>query len=272
VKNVIYRKQDNSKELTKEKERLISETSLESARIFIKFFQSLEYAKDLMTGRFYCNTPAFYRNLNFEGIGDTQESVPFNRDYNPNATIDSKPLSEFVRVANLPVPEKDIKTLTVHLFPESFKCGWLHCWLIIDEISSPEYLASLVTDLIRVRKEFGTNFIWFTSNEYAEVTKRLFNEIKVPVRTARVAYSDMNYFHNIACKRLSYVYQREFRFILEECYPSETKPKIYELGDMTDVFHLNEPIKVMINGDETGFELNNKNLYMNPEYFKMSIS
>ncbi len=264
----IFRSEEESKRLTKEKERLVHEQSIDSARIFIKFFGNMDYANDLMSGKFFCNTPAYYRSCEQAGVGDFQESVAYSREYNPSTEIASMSLKEIVELSDLEIPEKEIKKLEVSLFPEQFKHGWLHCWLIIDEVTTPEYIAEIASDLIRVREEFGTNFVFFTSNNFSEVNKRLANTLGHPVRNARVAYTDNSFFHNIACKRLGYKYQREFRFIIDECDLSEINPKIYELGDMSDIFQLNSPIKVMINGNELGFELSESGIYKNPKYFK----
>ncbi len=264
----IYRSEEQSRLLTIEKERLIRESSIDTARVFIKFFSNPKYANDLMHGKFFCNTPEYYRKSNLEGVGDIQESVAYNGKYNPDYKIGDIPLKRFVELSDLQIPEKELKELTVDLFPEQFKHGWLHCWFIIDEVTSPEFIAQLAPDLIRVQKEFGFSYVHFTSNDFHKVTERLANALGCPVRNTRIVYTNNNYFHNIACKRLEYKYQREFRFILDECDMGEMNPKVYELGDMTDIFNLNRPIKILNSGTEKIFELSEQGVYMNPKYFQ----
>ena len=268
MNKIIYRSEEKSKILTLEKEKLIRESTIETARIFIKFFNNPKYANDLLEGKFFCNTPAYYRKSNMEGVGDTQESVAYSGTYDPNYRIDNISLKKLVKLSDLPVPENELKELTVSLFPEQFKHGWLHCWFVIDEVTDLEFVAQLAADLIRVQKEFGLNYVFFTSNDFHEMTKRLADKLDRPVGTARIAYTDNNYFHNIACKRLEYKYQREFRFILEECEINETNPKIYCLGDMRDILKFNKPVKILSNGAEKLFELSEHSVYMNPKYFK----
>ncbi len=270
-KNIIYRTQEQAKILTIEKERLIRESSIDSARVFLKFFSNNQYALDLLNGKFFCNTPEFYRKSNLEGVGDSNESVAYNGKYDPNIKIDNIPLKKLVEFSDLNISEAKLDKLTVNLFPDQFQHGWLHCWFVIDHTSNLDSIAQLASDLMRVQKEFGANYVFFTSNDFNEVTKRLANSLGHPVRNARIAYSDNNYFHNIACKRIEYKYQREFRFVLDECDLGELSPKVYELGDMRDIFKFNEPVRIMNNGTEIIFELSENGIYMNPKYFKPRI-
>lgn len=248
-------------------QRVETSKSIAKAQLFIKFFSNLDYANDLMNGRFFCNTTGYYRDCKFEGIGDVHESVSYHGAYIPELRIGHITLESMVNSTQFPIEETN-GNITVSLNKEGFEQGWLHCWFVFDLIDEVHSLVPLLNDLQRIRQEFGVNFVSFRTQDLGLIVERLSKVTDDKIRTSRVGYSDNRMVQNIACKRAEYSYQREFRFVLSECDIDEKKPKVYELGDMSDIFSLNSPISGKFDNTGETFKITKDDIEVDSAFIK----
>ena len=232
-------------EINAEGERLNSWRASLKPLAYLKFVGEEQWLQDLKSGKFYCNTPKYYRNRYEAGVGDSQEAVAYSGGFaqsgsvDPNAMIGPVSVGQMLSQTGLPNPSA-IQNLEITLTKEGHEHGWLHCWFVIDEVRDGFQLASLLTDLHRVREEFGCNYAILNVEGYSKLLRR-FEECGIAqVRTARVGYSDNRFHTGIACKRLQYQYQREFRFVFSQCDTAEEQPRILEFGDMSEIMQFNE--------------------------------
>ena len=237
---------------------------------FVKFFRKLKYAEDLLGGLFYFNSPAYYRECGLEGVGDACESLCYHGPFDPNLQMRFTTLGEMVKSSNFPVEQVD-GNMTIAIDRPDLKPGWLHCWFAVDKAMSPQETGPFLTDLQRVRQEFGGNFVSFEASKLDDIVTRLKRAGADPLRISRVGYSNSRLHQNVACKNKEYSYQREFRFIVSECDHTDTSPKAFEVGDMTDILKLNEPFSASFENTGEVFRLTPKDLIIDEKYITVSV-
>ena len=259
------------RQLNAEAERMNQWRNSLETLAYLKFFRSEQYLDDLIAGKFFCNTPKYYR-LNYEpGVGDGQEAVSYSGGNDHLTGVDLSasigPVSVGAMLQATGLNPDNIKTLEIAKNVEGYEHGWLHCWFAIDKVGDASQLAQLLTNLKRVREEFGCNYASLNADGYTKLLRRFEERGIAPVRTARVSYSDSAFHNGIECKRLQYQYQQEFRFIFGQCDANEINPRIIELGDLSDILQVNSEFAFADYNETVHFRLTKDELYANPKTF-----
>ncbi len=210
-------------EINAEGERLNTWRAGRQPKAFLTFFREERYLQDLMAGKFYCNTPKYYR-LNYErGVGDSQESVSYSgglalgNKVDPDERIGPVTIGQMLKGSGAPAADQ-INDLEITMTTEGREHGWLHCWFSVDELQDAHQMASFLNDLHRVREEFGHSYVILNAHGYQKLMERFEHCGVAPIRIARVGYSDSRFHNGIGCKRLEYSYQREFRFVFSNIH------------------------------------------------------
>jgi hypothetical protein len=192
------------------------DTSAIDVYALLKFSPNERFLDDLVGGTIYANTPEFYRLHDAPGVSDHHESVAFTfrekrKDPTPKLVVGDRELT-------------DLTALTVRF--DGGKDAWLHSWTAVtlprDEIS----LRSLVQDLRRVQAECGPHYVVVPAVKINELMKRIAALTASKVAMRAVAYSDEMKDSSPVCKRKSFEYQREVRFLIGECGDHDVTPLI----------------------------------------------
>ena len=182
----------------------------------IKFYNNENYLNDFINGVLYCNTPEYYRLSKREGVSDFNESCLLSfregrSDEKVTVTFGGKEIN-------------GIKTLTMH--PVNSHDMWLHCWTTLAVTEDRDELSKLVQDINRLRKEFGTNYIFMSMKQLNLFVEHLKILIKDKLYFGEIQYSDDTNLWSAFCKSNKYSYQREYRFAYGDCSSSPLDPSI----------------------------------------------
>ncbi len=183
----------------------------------LKFFRNESFLDALISGTLYCNTPESYRLSKLEGVSDLNESClsSFRRERSDDditLEVNGK------KILN-------IKRLTA--YNPGLREGWLHCWMAIETPKNDEELETLKIDVSKLQNEFGRNYAFISYDNiepFLNAIKDLFTEHRVVA--GKVAYSEKSTDWSPSCKAISYLYQREFRFIIGECETNHVDPLV----------------------------------------------
>ncbi|PCJ49594.1 MAG: hypothetical protein COA74_05415 [Gammaproteobacteria bacterium] len=178
----------------------------------LKFFSNETYLNELLSGKFYCNSPEFYRNHDAVGVGDRNESCAssfrISRDSNtPKLSING-------------IDVEGLQTLTIH--NNQIKDKWMHCWFAIAKPETDDDFAGLIQDINRMRKEFGNNYAVLDGVHIQKVVDALKSSSDKDVVHGHIGYSSNKNEWSAICKSLDYEYQREYRFLIGNCHHLET--------------------------------------------------
>ena len=259
-----------------EARRIDKQRNSNELQVYLKFFRNKEYIEPLLKGEFYCNTPAYYR-ANYEpGVGDRQEGVMYAASQkeggvDPSYRFAGSTIGELLKDADKP-PARDFDKLEIVRMDQTYEPGWLQCWFVFTLPKDPRDLGPLATDLHRVRQEFGTDYVFMTSEGVHAVLKRAEEAGIKPMRAAKVGYSDEHLLNSIICKRMAFAYQREFRFIFSKCDIDEMEHKTFSLVDMSDIMHVNPELKIPDQNGTVHLRLSQSELWLNPDTFTARIS
>lgn len=185
----------------------------------IKFFSNKEYLDYLLQGRFYCNTPEFYRNFEGEGVGDINESCisSFRKgrsDFEPTITI--KGLEAI-----------DITSATLHGNEKKEK--WMHCWFALTKPESDEEFEQFICNIKRMRDEFGKHFAIIDAVHISKLVEAIETSSGHNVYHGLVEYSDNRPDWSSRCKSSEYAYQQEYRFLIGNCNHLDKAPLKFKL-------------------------------------------
>lgn len=189
----------------------------------IKFFRNEEFMDKLIAGRMHCQTPETYRLSKMEGVSDRAESCveswrPARGDSAFEVTINDHVL-----------PFEDILALTIHN-GEPFE-SWLHCWFCLRLPEDAEALESLVNDIRRMKKHFGSHYALIVNKDVKPFLRMLQDVSGKTVWAKEVDYTEDVTHWDVSCKSQVYAYQREFRFGFGECRVGETEPYVFDHPD-----------------------------------------
>lgn len=202
----------------------------------LKFFRSEEYLNQLVGGLLYCNTSEFYRLSREEGQSDPYESCvhAYRRNRGDAETR--------IEINGLPLPPLTAATM----YGGDLKDTWTHCWFALDAPENEDELIPLTADLDRVRKEFGSQYVFLYAEHMAEFVQRAKSLYNEKLRHGRVIYSDDNEKWSVGCKSIGYSYQREYRFAFGQCDHMCIEPKqlICGLG-FKDLLQKNPRIRIL---------------------------
>lgn len=221
----------------------------------LKFFRKELYLDSLLNGYLYLNTPEYYRNLNDKGVGDVNESCVHSY---------SILRDRYQEVPKILINGSELSGLTSAILKsDSLPEGWLQCWFVIDFPKNSEELIKLTNDINKVRNEFGNNYLFLPSSKSKEYANRLQKKINNDLQYFRVKYSDKPLEHSIGCKKNEYSYQREFRFIFDQCHHNTDAPlKIHCDEGFNDLMFKNPILQIV--DEDTGyihFNLDSKQCY-----------
>ncbi len=178
---------------------------------FVKFFRDEWKLDKLIEGCFYCNTPEFYRLSGDEGVSDKFESCIFSYRIQRR----DEPIKLIIQEKHI----ADIQALTVQAGADYD--SWLHCWMALAVPRNSEGLESLKQDIVKIKKEFGSHYAFLPAENLGKFTTRLKKLTQHKVEYGLIEYSPDASNWNSFCKSISYSYQREFRFAVGKCSPSE---------------------------------------------------
>lgn len=202
----------------------------------LKFFRDKKYLEDLLNGVVYCNTPEFYRLSGDEGVGDRNESCisSYRRKRDGEYTV--------LEIKGHPV--SGILSATMH--NGELNDAYLHCWVAVSKPQNKEESKSLLLDINRMREEFGCYYVFLTADKINLFYDKVVSENSVSGKHSLVRYSkescDWGYF----CKSDKYLYQREFRFLFDNCDIHDIEPRkmICKKG-FSDILYCNEALRIV---------------------------
>lgn len=212
----------------------------------IKFFSKQKYLEDLINGKVYCNTPEYYRFSKYEGVSDVNESCRVayrkERDDDPiKVTVEGKKLRSVISATIRNGRHRD---------------SWLHCWFLLYFSNNYHSIQKLKSDVERIKKEFGGYMAFVASYHIEELEKRLNNSSPHPVKSTPVLYTDDESIWSNKCKKSSYSYQREFRFLIGECEDNNKEPLCFSVKNgLKDIVKNKPDIKIVGNNQKVLFSL-----------------
>ncbi len=212
----------------------------------IKFFRDKRYLEMFLEGEIYCNTPQFYRNSKIKGVSDRSESCLFSMDEKRGDIFDSCSINGI-----------DVNPPTNFLIRNGRNDGWLHCWAIIDLPETVEEFRCLQQDLSRLQKEFGSYYAFVNAKNSHILAERISSVVKSSFIASKVTYDDIGYLgHSVLKKDKSYSYQREFRFIIDECSNDcEVHKELNIEGGFKDIVEDSPDIIIYSELDSVKYEL-----------------
>lgn len=186
----------------------------------LKFFRNEEYLDSLINGKLYFNTPEYYRLSGNEGISDKNEScsISFRKSRNDKGI-------------KITFGGNEIPGITAFtMYSDESEEKWLHCWTALHfPNNNSQSIYQLVNDINRMRKEFGSQYVFVQNDCYESFVQQL-NELSGnKISHGHVSYSDDCWSHSIWCKSKEYSYQREYRFVIGNCNHTSIDP--FELTD-----------------------------------------
>lgn len=199
----------------------------------LKFFREEAILDSFIDGMFWCNTPEFYRLSTEKGVGDLNESCSISyRSARGDAAI------------KLEIEGKEIQEITsLTMHSSQAKDKWLHCWFIFEIPINDAETKQLVSEINRMRVEFGNNYAFIAGKDISELARRVQSETEHKVDYGRVTYSGNQMEWNYSCKSLKYKYQREFRFVVGNCHHHDVNPlKVLSSVTFRDIVQKNPVI------------------------------
>ena len=201
----------------------------------LKFFRSESHLDDLLAGKFYCNTPEYYRMCESDGVGDKHEScIQSYRKARGDPPI-------ILKMGGKALLSEGILEFTVH---GRVKDSWLHCWMIFQIPESEPDLHSLISDINKVRSEFGYHFAFIPHYSIDPFVARLRELTSVDILHGPVKYSDEAMDWSAVCKSSAFSYQREYRFLLGQCKPASEPLVLQDSGGFRELIFKNIPLKL----------------------------
>ena len=198
-----------------------------------------------LDGTLYCNTTAYYRSSTQKGVSDRNESCMFSLDVNRGDKIDSFTING-INVE----PPNDL------IVRQGHKDGWLHCWANIELPKDTDEFLLLQNDLKRLKEEFGPHYAFVNAPNSHILSERI-KTLTKSILAGKVTYFKGGYLgHSVFHKDEKYSYQREFRFIIDECESDFKVPKslIYKEG-FRDIVQESK-FRITASTDTEDFELN----------------
>ncbi|GKV84800.1 hypothetical protein PEC301296_11120 [Pectobacterium carotovorum subsp. carotovorum] len=176
----------------------------------IKFFHTAQYKQDFLEGKIFCNTPAYYRKSNQEGVGDRCESAihSYYKWHEPNDDITLR-----IGFGNI-IGENEINLRDSDAFilrQSGSMDSWLHCWYLLDSAKVSGAI------LERMLEEFGEHVVILDINNFDEFLKRIRKYSEKKVEHCTIRYTNDPFQVDYDCKLESYRYQNEFRFMFGNC-------------------------------------------------------
>lgn len=158
----------------------------------------------------YCNTPEHYRLAAAAGVSDKHESCMHayrsgRGDPPIEITFNGLKLEGLVDATLHGTAKKDM---------------WLHCWVGIEIPPDEASLKGLISDLNRIRGEFGSEYAVMPHFNIKPFTQRLRTLSALEVVRGPLRYSKERSDWSVACKSEHLAYQREYRFALGACTAS----------------------------------------------------
>ncbi|MCG5048023.1 hypothetical protein [Pectobacterium brasiliense] len=202
--------------------------------VLMKFFSTAEYKQKFLDGQVFCNTPAYYRKSDKEGVGDRCESAIYSY-YNGYEPKDGMKF-EMGLGKKIGENKLSIKNLNAFIFRKSGEIdSWLNCWYALEIITtSPD---ATTNSLERMLREFGDNAILLTLDNWDEFLQRIKTYSEKEVEYCLVKYTDNPTKISKSCKLERYSYQKEFRFLFGECDFQCTEPySFFVPGGFRDLF------------------------------------
>lgn len=182
----------------------------------LKFFKNQDHLRDLLDGKLYCNTPEYYRLSNEEGISDKNESAVH--------TYRKKRGDKNVRVIFGRYELEGLIDTTLQ--SGDLKDAWLHCWVSLELPNDVHQFALLAEDLNRIRKEFGTSYVYLPGGKIRPLIEIIKTITDKQVHSGMVKYSANTMLWNPVCKSIDYSYQREYRILVGQCDITSTQPLV----------------------------------------------
>ncbi|MDY4334378.1 hypothetical protein SOV78_10235 [Pectobacterium brasiliense] len=201
--------------------------------VLMKFFSTPEYKQQFLDGLVFCNTPAYYRKSNQEGVGDRSESAIYchYKGYEPKDGIKLQiGLGKKVGKNKLNLENTD------YIFRKSGEVdSWLNCWYALEvATASPDVTTH---NLERMLREFGENTILLRSDNWGEFLHRIKTHSPKEVDYCLVKYTDDWVNISKSCKLKDYSYQQEFRFMFGGCNFQCTDSYSFHVpGGLRDLF------------------------------------
>ncbi|EIX6431195.1 hypothetical protein MKU92_000012 [Salmonella enterica] len=200
----------------------------------MKFFSTEEYKQAFLDGQIFCNTPAYYRKSNKEGVGDRCESAIYSY-YNGSEPDDD--ITFEIGLGNKIGENKlNNKDLISCVFRKSGDVdSWLNCWYILEERTTLEH--DTINKLERMLSEFGEHVLLLKVDNFDEFLKRLKKYSTKDLKYCAVQYTDNPFKISKYCKLSRYSYQNEFRFMFGECAYQCIEPySFFVPGGFRDLF------------------------------------
>ena len=188
--------------------------------ILIKWMRDC-HVKDILNGILHLNTPEFYRLRPSDAFGDPNESCGYSYRLARDAT---PPL---VIVAGEKMKGFTALTAARGTGRESY----MHCWTALTIPRDSAELRAIKRDFRRMRDEFGPTYVGLPGDRIPQLLKRIEEADGLAPLGRLVDYSDDRNKWGSLCKDSRYAFQREFRFLVGPCFPSDPTPKKLFLGD-----------------------------------------
>ncbi|MGB0836146.1 MAG: hypothetical protein ACPGR2_16660 [Psychrobium sp.] len=218
----------------------------------IKFFREIDHLEMFLDGKIYCNTPEYYRLSNAPGVSDKNESCHFSiRSSRGESHFEVEMNNNFIGK----VSDFTIRT--------GRRDGWLHCWAILRTPETDIDFEKMQSDFKRMQREFGPHFVFVTAENSHVMAERIASATNNEVDCHEIDYKEHTILgSSIKTKHVDFSYQREFRFIFEECSDQETEPKIYNVENgFRDIAQVSPKFELVASTEteKYQFTLENKN-------------
>ncbi len=222
----------------------------------VKFFSNEQYMKDLLAGKFFCNTPEYYRRTFHPGISDRYESCKLDliNTLDPDFSLKIQmPGYEMLHATSA----DDLTRFTI--YDDVGHQAWLHCWMILSLPPAQKKLDQLICDMRRIKREFGSHNLFLPFKHIKTMASRIKKSSLKEAKATVVKYSDKQIDFSSSCKSTRYSYQREFRFLFGHCEGYEAESFTFQIPEgLGDLLAPNADLKLTDN--QTGrvwFDLQN---------------
>lgn len=175
----------------------------------VKFFSKRDYLDDFLGGSLYCNTPQFYRDSDAPGVSDDFEACIAYSNLTkhptppPNVVINGKPLNLF-----------GAESLIVYGDADQYDAH-LQCWFAAEHPKDFESgIPALRSDIDRVRRESGPFSVFLPASNIKAYLRLLEDATPDGFTGSLIQYTDDPKIRGMFRKRISFAYQREYRFAI----------------------------------------------------------
>jgi hypothetical protein len=202
----------------------------------LKFFRETTHLEALLSGHIYCNTPEHYRLSGVEGVGDRNESC-----------VASYRIERDGKKTVLEIDGNEVSgVMSATMHNGMSRDMYLHCWFVVSMPKNDLEYKSLVSDINRIRDEFGAYYVFLEAKNIQEFRERIVEKYDLIVNCVLVSYSENSMDWSVGCKSDKYSYQREFRFCFSECNLHSVEPlSLQSDKGFSDLLHKNEIIRIV---------------------------